>query len=108
MAFKSELAAFWPPWVHGMEPEPGGRVRCRAGSMRRFSMLKIMLTAATVVLFSSAVMAQSTDTKAPPTTGPAAQSDNMAKGDMSKDKMRKKKKAKSKPATKKKKKEDKI
>ena len=40
-------------------------------------MLKIMLTAATVMLFSSAVMAQSTDTKAPAATGPAAQSDNM-------------------------------
>src|SRR5260370_22114802 len=91
MAFKSELAAFWPPWVHGMEPEPGDRVRCRAGSMRRFSMLKIMLTTATVVLFSSAVMAQSTDTKAPPPTGPAAQTHNMAKGDLSKNKMSKKK-----------------
>src|SRR6267154_2176435 len=98
MAFKSELAAFRPPWVRGMEPEPGGRVRCRAGSMRRFSMLKIMLTAATVVLFSSAVMAQSTDTKAPATTGPAAQSDNMAKGDTSKSKMSKKKMSKSKSA----------
>src|ERR1700738_4289436 len=107
MAFKSELAAFRPPWVHGMEPEPGGRVRCRAGSMRRFSMLKIMLTAATVVLFSSAVMAQSTDTKAPATTGPAAQSDNMAKGDMSKDKMSKKM-TKSKPSTKMKKTDDKM
>jgi hypothetical protein len=81
-----------------MEPEPGGRIKCRAGSMRRFSMLKILLTAATVVLFSSAVMAQSTDTKAPATTGPAAQSDNMAKGDMSKSKMSKKKMSKSKSA----------
>src|SRR5258707_14888191 len=98
MAFKSELAAFRPPWVHGMEPERGGRVRCRAGSMRRFSMLKIMLTAATVVLFSSAVIAQSPHTKAPATTRPAAPNDNMAQGDLSKSKKSKKKKPKSQSA----------
>src|SRR5258708_32602204 len=91
-----------------MEPEPGGRVRCRAGSMRRFSMLKIMLTAATVVLFSSAVIAQSTETEAPATTGPAAQSDNMAKSDTSKSKKRKKKKSKTKTAKKKKTAEKKL
>ena len=45
--------------------------------------------------FSSAVMAQSADTKSPPTTGPAAQSDSMPKGDMTKDKMSKKKMSKS-------------
>jgi len=50
-------------------------------------MRKTLLTAAALVVFSSAVMAQSTDTKAPTTTGPAAQSDNMTKGDMSKDTM---------------------
>lgn len=44
-------------------------------------MRKTILTAAALVLFSSAVMAQSTETKEPSTTGPAAQSgDNMAKG----------------------------
>jgi pentapeptide MXKDX repeat protein len=52
--------------------------------------------AASMVLLSSAAFAQ-TDTKAPPSTGPAAQSgDNMSKGDMSKDKMTKTAKKKSK------------
>jgi hypothetical protein len=66
-----------------------------------------ILTAATLVLFSSAVMAQSTDTKSPAATGPAAQSDSMPKGDMSKDKMSKKKMTKSK-STKMKKMDDKM
>jgi hypothetical protein len=60
-------------------------------------MRKTILTAAALVLFSSAAMAQSTETKAPATTGPAAQSgDNMAKGDMSKGKTSNKKATKSK------------
>jgi len=80
----------------------------QAGSTRRFPMRTTILTAATLVLFSSAVMAQSTDTKSPATTGPAAQSDSMSKGDMSKDKMSKKKMAKSKPSTKMKKTDDKM
>ena len=55
-------------------------------------MSKTIPTAAAFDLFSSAVMAQSTETKPPATTGPAAQSgDNMAKEDMSKGKMSKKK-----------------
>jgi hypothetical protein len=78
----------------------------QAGSTRSFSMHKTILTAATIVLFSSAVMAQSTDTKSPATTGPAAQSDSMSKGDMSK--MSKKKMAKSKSTTKMKKTDDKM
>jgi pentapeptide MXKDX repeat protein len=57
-------------------------------------MRKLLLPlAASVILLSSAVFAQNADTKAPATTGPAAQSDNMAKGDMSKDKMSKTKKS---------------
>ena len=67
-----------------------------------------ILIAAALVLFSSAGMAQSTDTKGPATTGPAAQSDSMSKGDMSKDKMSKKKMVKSKPSTKMKKTDDKM
>ena len=47
-------------------------------------MRKIIPLAAAIGLFSSAAMAQSTDTKGPPTTGPAAQGDNMSKGDVSK------------------------
>src|SRR3982074_1682758 len=60
-------------------------------------MRNTILTAAALVLFSSAAMAQSTGTRSPPTTGPAAQSDKMLKGDvdMTKDKMSKKKKPKS-------------
>jgi hypothetical protein len=54
-------------------------------------MRSTILTAAALILISSAVMAQSADTKRPPTTGPAAQSDSMPKGDMTKDKMSKKK-----------------
>ena len=52
-------------------------------------MRKLLLPlAASVVLLSSAAFAQTSDTKAPSTTGPAAQSgDNMSKGDASKDKM---------------------
>jgi hypothetical protein len=62
------------------------------------SMRKLLLPlAASVVLLSSAAFAQTSDTKAPATTGPAAQSgDNMSKGDMSKDKMSKTKTAKKK------------
>ncbi len=63
-------------------------------------MLKMILAAVTAVVFSSAVMAQSTDTKAPATTGPAAQSDNMAKGDTSKGKMSNKSAKAKKPADK--------
>jgi hypothetical protein len=80
----------------------------QAGFHKEISMRATILTAATLVLFSSAVMAQSTDTKSPATTGPAAQSDSMSKGDMSKDKMSKKKMAKSKPSTKMKKADDKM
>jgi hypothetical protein len=65
---------------------------------RSLSMRKLLLPlAASVVLLSSAALAQISDTKAPATTGPAAQSgDNMSKGDMSKDKMSKTKVAKKK------------
>ena len=79
-------------------------------AVRRFkekSMRKTILTAASLILFSSAAIAQSTDTKSPATTGPAAQSDSMSKGDMSKDKMSRKKMAKSK-STKMKKTDDKM
>jgi hypothetical protein len=53
------------------------------------SMRKLLLPlAASAILLSSAAFAQTSDTKAPSTTGPAAQSgDSMSKGDMSKDKM---------------------
>jgi|ERR1700687_1703832 hypothetical protein len=51
------------------------------------SMRNTILTAAALVLFSSAVMAQSTDTKSPPTTGPAAQSMPQDDFDTTKDKM---------------------
>jgi hypothetical protein len=43
-----------------------------------------IITAAALVLFSSPLMAQSKETKSPAATGPAAQSDNMTKGGMSK------------------------
>jgi|SRR5258705_6005643 hypothetical protein len=79
----------------------------RAGFHKEIPMLKTILTAAALVLFSSAVMAQSTETKSPATTSPAAQSDSMSKGDVSKDKMSKKKMAKSK-STKMKKTDDKM
>jgi pentapeptide MXKDX repeat protein len=61
-------------------------------------MRKLVLPlAASVVLLSSAAFAQTSDPKAPSTTGPAAQSgDSMSKGDMSKDKMSKTKMAKKK------------
>ena len=61
-------------------------------------MRKLLLPlAASVVLLSSAAFAQTSDTKAPSTTGPAAQSgDNMSKGDASTDKMSKTKVAKKK------------
>jgi pentapeptide MXKDX repeat protein len=58
-------------------------------------MRSTILTAVALVLFSSFVMAQSTDTMNQPTTGPAAQSDSMSNGDMTKDKMSKKKMSKS-------------
>src|SRR6267142_4990296 len=73
-------------------------VQRRVGPRRthkEISMRSTILIAAALVLFSSAVMAQSTDTTSPPTTGPAAQSDSMSKGDMSKDKVSKKKMTKS-------------
>ena len=61
-------------------------------------MRKLLLPlAASALLLSSAAFAQTSDTKAPAPTGPAAQSgDNMAKGDASKDKMSKTKVAKKK------------
>jgi hypothetical protein len=57
-------------------------------------MRKLLLPlAASALLLSSAAFAQTSDTKAPATTGPAAQSgDNMSKGDASSDKMSKTKK----------------
>jgi hypothetical protein len=63
--------------------------------IKEHSMHKAILTAAALGLFSSAAMAQPTDTKGPATTGPAAQSDTMSKGTASQDKMSKKKTAKS-------------
>jgi hypothetical protein len=66
-------------------------------SMRKF----LLPLAASAMLLSSAAFAQTSDTKAPATTGPAAQSgDNMTKGDMSKDKMTKPKKMTKKKSTK--------
>ena len=61
-------------------------------------MRKLLLPlAASALLLSSAAFAQTSDTKAPSTTGPAAQSgDNMSKGDASSDKMSKTKVAKKK------------
>jgi hypothetical protein len=58
-------------------------------------MHKTILTSAALLLFCSAAMAQSTDTKSPATTGPAAQSDNMSKGEMNKGTAGKKKMTKS-------------
>ena len=66
-------------------------------------MHKAILTAATLVLFTSAAMAQTSDTKGPATTGPGAQSDNMSKGAPSSGKMAKKSKS-----TKAKKRDDKM
>jgi hypothetical protein len=63
-------------------------------------MRKTILTAIALVLHSSAVIAQSTDTKSPASTGPTAESGSMSKGDMSKDKISRKKMAKSKSSTK--------
>jgi hypothetical protein len=61
--------------------------------MRKF----LLPLAASAVLLSSAAFAQTSDTKAPAGTGPAAQSgDNMSKGDASTDKMSKTKTAKKK------------
>jgi hypothetical protein len=91
----------------GQSGEPKIARRVRASRLHKeISMRTTILTAATLVLFSSAVMAQSTDTKSPATTGPAAQSDSMSKGDMSK--MSKKKMVKSKSSTKMKKTDDKM
>jgi hypothetical protein len=95
------------PACQSGEPKIARRVRA-SRFHKEISMRATILTAATLVLFSSAVMAQSTDTKSPATTGPAAQSDSMSKGDMSKDKMGKKKMAKSKSSTKMKKTDDKM
>jgi hypothetical protein len=59
-------------------------------------MRETILSAAALVLLSSAVMAQSVDTKSAPPTGPAAQSgDSMSKSDASKGNMTKKKMSKS-------------
>src|SRR5258708_10900515 len=79
-----------------MEPRLGDRGCLPQVQIRSYPMRKTIITAAALVLLSPAVMAQSTDTKRPATTGPAAQSESMSKGDMSKDKMSKKKMAKSK------------
>ena len=60
-------------------------------------MRKLLLPLAASLLLSSAAFAQTSDTKAPATTGPAAQSgDNMSKGDPATDKMSKTKKTKKK------------
>jgi hypothetical protein len=61
---------------------------------KELSMRKLLLPlAASALLLSSTAFAQTSDTKAPATTGPAAQSgDNMSKGDASSDKMSKTKK----------------
>jgi hypothetical protein len=61
----------------------------RFNNKKDISMRKLLLPlAASALLLSSAAFAQTSDTKAPATTGPAAQSgDSMSKGDMSKDKM---------------------
>jgi hypothetical protein len=68
--------------------KPKGELEARRFHSGENSMRMTIITAAVLFLFSSAAMAQSTDTKGPSTTGPAAQSgDNMAKGDMSKKKM---------------------
>jgi pentapeptide MXKDX repeat protein len=80
--------------IRSMEQAVQRRVGPRR-THKEISMRSTILIAAALVLFSSAVMAQSTDTTSPPTTGPAAQSDSMSKGDMSKDKMSKKKMTKS-------------
>ena len=80
--------------IRSMEQAVQRRVGPRR-THKEISMRSTILIAAALVLFSSAVMAQSTDTTSPPTTGPAAQSDTMSKGDMSKDKVSKKKMTKS-------------
>ena len=80
--------------IRSMEQAVQRRVEPRR-THKEISMRSTILIAAALVLFSSAVMAQSTDTTSPPTTGPAAQSDSMSKGDMSKDKVSRKKMTKS-------------
>ena len=80
--------------IRSMEQAVQRRVEPRR-THKEISMRSTILIAAALVLFSSAVMAQSTDTTSPPTTGPAAQSDSMSKGDMSKEKVSKKKMTKS-------------
>jgi hypothetical protein len=80
--------------IRSMEQAVQRRVGPRR-THKEISMRSTILIAAALVLFSSAVMAQSTDTTSPPTTGPAAQSDSMSKGDMSKEKVSKKKMTKS-------------
>jgi uncharacterized low-complexity protein len=69
-------------------------VQKQKGALMRKLLLPL---AASALLLSSAACAQTSDTKAPATTGPAAQSgDNMSKGDASSDKMSKTKVAKKK------------
>jgi hypothetical protein len=69
-------------------------VQKQKGALMRKLLLPV---AAAIVLLSSAAFAQTSDTKAPSTTGPAAQSgDNMSKGEASSDKMSKTKVAKKK------------
>jgi hypothetical protein len=69
-------------------------VQKQKGALMRKLLLPLV---ASVALLSSAAFAQTSDTKAPSTTGPAAQSgDNMSKGDTSTDKMSKTKVAKKK------------
>lgn len=79
--------------IRSMEQAVQRRVGRR--THKEISMRSTILIAAALVLFSSAVMAQSTDTTSPPTTGPGVQSDSMSKSDMSKDKVSKKKMTKS-------------
>jgi hypothetical protein len=58
-------------------------------------MRETILSAAALILLSSAVIAQSVDTKSAPPTGPAAQSHSTSKSDASKGNMTKKKMSKS-------------
>jgi hypothetical protein len=60
----------------------------RAGFLKEILMRKTIFVATALMLLSSVAMAE--DVKATPGTGPAAQSDNMSKGGMSKTAMKKK------------------
>jgi predicted outer membrane protein len=66
----------------------------RAGkTWETYPMRKLILAATALAFLASTASAQTSD-KTGGTTGPAAQSDNMSKGEMSKNKMAPKKKAK--------------